>query len=492
VAKGGRVLEVGADKCELADFLQRRGYEVWVIDAYDNFGGGSGTFDAMRRKYDNIKMIKGFMHLDQELPANYFDAVYSCSVIEHNSLDTLQPLFTRIRECLKPDGYSIHAIDFTIAGSLLKNHGLINEVLRLHNAPFTAEGITEQALADIETFYLSAAGHYNWRKYLNKAYENYPYRKVVSLNLTAGRNDILPSGGVDTATAAAQQKEINRHTWFHAIDFGNSVVSPGRFKEGVPPNWTLFGAYSLLEHIAVAGKKCLDICTMDGIVAFILKSLGAAKVAATDVFNRNSFRLARSILSLDVDYFPDVSISRLEEQVRQYEKFDLITMAGALYHLYDPLSALAVCRKLILPGGLFIIESEAREGNESVLHLNSADENYPEPFTYWIPTARVMIDMLRFCCFEPLAVIKTWHRYTILAKASAPSHISGRNKTLTAIHQQSRALVPEYLDFKRLENDSSPASVITYSGTGGFSELEPKSFTTKFSLQPAARHESNI
>ena len=181
--RGGRVLEIGADKCELAEFLQQLGYEVWVIDIFDEFGGGVAKFEEVKNRFPNIHFTRGFIHEDKTLPANYFDAIYSCSVIEHNPVSVIPATFDRIHQCLKAGGKSIHAIDFTVDGAVLKNHGFINAVLSWHGLLKTAEEIGNEALDDVDTFYLSPQGHYNWRKFLGKTYDEYPFRKVTSLNI---------------------------------------------------------------------------------------------------------------------------------------------------------------------------------------------------------------------------------------------------------------------------------------------------------------------
>lgn len=188
VPRGGRVLEIGADKCELADLFQQCGYEVWVIDIFEEFGGGVAKFEEVRSRFPNIHFTRGFIHEDITLPNDHFDAIYSCSVIEHNQLSDITATFDRVHQCLKTGGKSIHAIDFTVEGPILKNHGLINAVLSWHSVQKTAEVIGNEALNDIDSFYLSPQGHYNWRRFLCKSYEDYPYRKVTSLNIISTKN----------------------------------------------------------------------------------------------------------------------------------------------------------------------------------------------------------------------------------------------------------------------------------------------------------------
>ena len=182
---GSAILEIGADRCEVARFLQRKGYEVWVIDAYDSFGCGTGKFKIVRFKFPRLKIFKGFFHEDTKIPSDYFSSIYSCSVIEHIPQGKITLTNKRILECLKRGGFSIHAIDWTVEGSLLKNQPQIEEMLKYYRSEVDVSHLREQALNDIDTYLLSPQGHYNWRKYLQKSYDEYPFRKVTSLNLVA-------------------------------------------------------------------------------------------------------------------------------------------------------------------------------------------------------------------------------------------------------------------------------------------------------------------
>src|SRR5688572_5897091 len=87
------------------------------------------------------------------------------------------------------------------------------------------------------------------------------------------------SGGV---TRRSLEELIRSERWFHAIDFG-SVSSGGRFPAATPPNYTLYGVFELLRAVSVAGHTAIDIGTMDGLTAFVLKTLGARRVIATDL-----------------------------------------------------------------------------------------------------------------------------------------------------------------------------------------------------------------
>lgn len=187
---GGRLLEIGADKCELADLLQKKGYDVWVVDIFDEFGGGVARFEETKQKFPNLTIMRGYFHEIEGVPQQCFDAIYSCSVIEHTPVAALPATFEKIFASLSNGGVSIHAIDFTVEGAVLENYVLANEVLRCCSAGISAEEIGRQALADVDTFFLSAAGHYQWRKFLKKEYDEYPYRKVTSLNIVTRKGSM--------------------------------------------------------------------------------------------------------------------------------------------------------------------------------------------------------------------------------------------------------------------------------------------------------------
>ncbi len=185
--QGGRVLEIGADKCDLVPFLRSRRFDVWVIDVYDHFGGGTGTLDLVQQKFPDLPITRGFLHEDRSLPTSHFDAVYSCSVIEHIPLEHLEATVQQIERVLKPGGVSIHAIDCTIEG-VKQNQVSSQKFIEAHRRACDVTNLGQKAIDDLETFYLSPQGHLNWRRFNQRSYDEYPYRKVTSLGLVATKN----------------------------------------------------------------------------------------------------------------------------------------------------------------------------------------------------------------------------------------------------------------------------------------------------------------
>jgi 2-polyprenyl-3-methyl-5-hydroxy-6-metoxy-1,4-benzoquinol methylase len=142
--------------------------------------------------------------------------------------------------------------------------------------------------------------------------------------------------------------EARNHSWFHSIDFGD-YVSPSRTAVKSIPNGTLQPVWEFFKHLDLHNRDCMDIGAADGIVAFTMKQMGARRVVATDGVSRRQFLIARDLLELDVEYVDnlmDVDLGRRFEA----ESFDVIVMAGFLYHLWSPLAAIAACRRILKAG----------------------------------------------------------------------------------------------------------------------------------------------
>lgn len=221
--------------------------------------------------------------------------------------------------------------------------------------------------------------------------------------------------------------------WYHAMRIGD-VVTRGRFPEGVQ-NRTLLGVFDLLKGVDVSGLDCLDIGAMDGITSFGLKALGAESVTATDRYRRDNFEKARAALDLDVAYAPGLEISGMVEHFGT-RRFDLIVCAGVIYHMLNPFTAFQVCRQIIKPGGLLIIESAcAPDETAPVLALNSETQQFNEVFTYWVPSPAAIEGMMRLGGFSVLdrRRQRALRRHAVIARAASCDEIADRTDMLKAM-----------------------------------------------------------
>lgn len=146
---------------------------------------------------------------------------------------------------------------------------------------------------------------------------------------------------LDPATVA----EINALRWFHQIDFGHGVLSPGYIKLS-----KLRRVQSIVFDRPITGKSLLDIGCWDGAQSIEAIRRGASRVLATDHFvwhdswgDRRCLELARQHLApqievMDIDV-PDLTVERVGT-------FDVVLFLGVFYHLRNPFAGLEQVAKL--------------------------------------------------------------------------------------------------------------------------------------------------
>jgi hypothetical protein len=107
--KNMRIAEIGGGDSRVLKRLAVNN-ECWNIDKFEGLGQGPATVPI--GESNNIKIIKSYMgEFSKELPVEYFDFVFSISVVEHVPNEKLKLFFQDIERILKPGGLTIHAID---------------------------------------------------------------------------------------------------------------------------------------------------------------------------------------------------------------------------------------------------------------------------------------------------------------------------------------------------------------------------------------------
>jgi len=160
--------------------------------------------------------------------------------------------------------------------------------------------------------------------------------------------------------ARAREAVARNPLWYHTIDVAPGVWTPGVFD--------LRPVVDRLPWPDVRGRRCLDVGTYDGFLAFELERRGAAEVVATDISDHAEwdhelrlggqstelleqiagekgagFEIARELLGSRVT---KKELNAYDLSPEAVGEFDVVVCGSLLLHLRDPLRALAAIRSV--------------------------------------------------------------------------------------------------------------------------------------------------
>ncbi len=198
------------------------------------------------------------------------------------------------------------------------------------------------------------------------------------------------------------RKEVEKIKWFHKIDLGNGIVTPGSKKTfneikriGIPEN---------LED-----KTVLDIGAWDGYYSFEAEKRGAKRVLAADYHvwkglgwgSKAGFDLARSALNSKVE---EKLISVFDITPETVGTFDIVLFLGVLYHLQNPLLALE--KIFSVTNELAIIETvcDMLECNRPAIAFYPNNELAGDPSNWCGPNFLAMESMLKTVGFKTVKI----------------------------------------------------------------------------------------
>jgi tRNA (mo5U34)-methyltransferase len=189
-----------------------------------------------------------------------------------------------------------------------------------------------------------------------------------------------------TMPADNLQQEIARVDWFHTMDLGKGITTPGRVACMSPEQ---------LEIGRLDGLTVLDIGAWDGAYSFMAERRGAKRVLATDSVvwtgawktGNAGFKLARRVLKSQVE---DMTIDVMDLSPSRPGVFDVVLFLGVLYHLRHPLLALE--RIFGVVGKQLILETQ----------IDLAD--FPRPAMAFYPGTELAGDPTNWWGPNPLAV----------------------------------------------------------------------------------------
>ncbi len=230
--------------------------------------------------------------------------------------------------------------------------------------------------------------------------------------------------------------------WYHTLELAPGIVTPGWFD--------LRSVVDRLPWPDVRGKRCLDVGTYDGFLAFELERRGAAEVVAVDVPDHEDwdwppdvraegparlaelagpekgagFEIAREALGSAAE---KVAMTVYELSPERLGTFDVVVCGSLLLHLRDPLRALEAIRGVC--SGTFLSSEQIDLGlslsypRRPVVRLNGSGELSQ----WWIPNVAAHRRMVYAAGFRVVAARRPY------SDPFGPAHPRGRDLRSRAV-----------------------------------------------------------
>lgn len=152
------------------------------------------------------------------------------------------------------------------------------------------------------------------------------------------------------AAAGDLSEIIKRYRFYHVIDLGNGMATPGI--ELFTPMQT-----PVLEDIRrrdLRGMRVLDIGCRDGLFSFEAERRGGRVLGIENGLSPAAVEFLIPWFKSSVEMR---AVNLYELKVAPNERFDYVIFAGVLYHLRTPFHGLKLIADAMVPGGVLLIET---------------------------------------------------------------------------------------------------------------------------------------
>jgi 2-polyprenyl-3-methyl-5-hydroxy-6-metoxy-1,4-benzoquinol methylase len=199
--------------------------------------------------------------------------------------------------------------------------------------------------------------------------------------------------------------QVKQTDWYHTIDLGHGIVTPGFFDHR-----PVLGLYHLPE--SMAGMRVLDVATYNGFWAFEFERRGAevtgldiGSFADIDLAPARRAQMTADELARETGIGFQIASRALQSRVRReicsvydlsperFGKFDLVFCGDLLLHLTNPVKALQ--RIQSVTGGRFVLsemydQNLDRSGAYKLLNYHGGVNDYVW-WTFSLPTLEQMV-----------------------------------------------------------------------------------------------------
>jgi tRNA (mo5U34)-methyltransferase len=248
------------------------------------------------------------------------------------------------------------------------------------------------------------------------------------------------------------QKRVDALAWFHTIDLGNGVVTPGMGR----------GKKLSIEELPdFEGRTVLDIGAWDGFFSFMAEQHGASHVTALDHYAWGVMLHQRQLYweecaargelpdhSRDTTDFWDPELhgkwafdlakealdSKVEPVVADFMTmdladlgtFDVVLHLGVLYHIKEPLAALERVRQVTREVAVVETEAVAVAGYEDqeLVWFTAGNELNRDFGNWYVPSIRALRAMCRAAGFSRIETV--WGESDVVEPAQPGVEDRGR------------------------------------------------------------------
>jgi tRNA (mo5U34)-methyltransferase len=234
------------------------------------------------------------------------------------------------------------------------------------------------------------------------------------------------------STQALAERVASHPFWWHSIDLGAGVVTPGH-----KPLSVLQDELDYVKLPDLRGKTVLDIGAWDGYFSFAAERQGASRVVALDYWTwatnpaaivdrasstatpawdtvglpgKGGFELAREALGSGVEsVFKDLHVLDPSE----LGQFDVVLLLGVLYHTRYPVEMLEKVAALTRETMVIETESFTIPGFEgaSLGQFFETDELAGDDSNWWSLTQPAIAGMCRASGFSEVSFLEPYHRF---------------------------------------------------------------------------------
>jgi tRNA (mo5U34)-methyltransferase len=215
--------------------------------------------------------------------------------------------------------------------------------------------------------------------------------------------------------AELQRMVESAGTWWHSIDLGQGVVTPGRKSARF-----LAKELQSLQLPDLAARSVLDIGAFSGFYSFEAERRGAARVVALDHFvwsidmprfNEYLAQCAASntapLMAEQTPHWQPDTLPGKKPFDLAHRALDVVLFLGVLYHMDNPLGALRRVARATKDLAIIETHAVAVPGYEryEICEFYSGSQLNSDPSNWWAPNLKALAGMCRAAGFSRVEIV---------------------------------------------------------------------------------------